>query len=145
MTNSKSPSDNDSPVDRKYTPTVLNECDASELKKYINSLDPTAQAELLSKLRLFGYPTAGNVNPSKMEAHKNETSFMDDKIKKRLWAASIPTAEGGDKDAAYTRIMNAGGIGSGTIPSHQLRSGFQLTITEPEKVGIKLECHSIVL
>ena len=64
MTTSKSPSASESPVDQKFTPTELNENDASELRDYIDSLTPTAQAELLGKLRLLDKSGAGRVNPS---------------------------------------------------------------------------------
>ena len=85
MTTSKSPSASESPVDQKFTPTELNENDASELRDYIDSLTPTAQAELLGKLRLLDKSGAGRVNPSTMD-ERGRSSLMDEEVTKQLWA-----------------------------------------------------------
>ena len=126
----KSPSDQASPIDEKFNPGKMTENRASELRDYIDRLHPSAQADLLDKLRLLD-SSAARVNPS------------DSDVAKNLWATSLKapvdpvltTDDDDDADennaAAYTRIMNAGGLrkNSGMIPSHQLSSGFQLTVS----------------
>ena len=149
MTTSKSPSASESPVNRKFTPTKLNENDASELRDYIDSLTPTAQAKLLGKLWLLDISGAGHVNPSTMD-ERGRSSLMDEEVTKQLWATKLTdntflkTEDNDGRDATYTRITNAGGIRrSGTVPLHQLCSGFQLTLSLRDDKEI--EATSVIL
>jgi hypothetical protein len=115
MTTSKSPSASESPIDQKFTPTKLNDNDASELRDYIDSLTPTAQAELLGKLRLLDKSGAGHVNPSTTD-ERGRSLLMDEEVTKQLWATKLTndtflkTEDNNGQDATYTRIANAGGI-----------------------------------
>ncbi len=126
MTTSKSPSAGESPVDQKFTPTELNENDASELRDYIDSLTPTAQAKILGKLWLLDKSGAGRVNPLTTDK-RGRSLLMDEEVTKQLWAtkptddAFLKTEDDDGQDATYTCIANAGGIRrSGAVPSHQL-------------------------
>ena len=130
----KSPSDTASPIDEKFNPDKLNENQASELRNYIDRLHPSAQADLLDKLRLLDSGTGD--------------------VAKNLWKTSLKapvdpvltTTNGDDADedtaATYTRIMNAGGLRniSEAIPSHQMSSGFQLTVSSRDDKDIPTTC-----
>jgi hypothetical protein len=149
MTTSKSPSASESPVDQKITSTELNENDPSELRDYIDSLTPTAQAELLGKLWLLDKSGAGRVNPLTMDKC-GRSSLMDEEVTKQLWATKptddtfLKTEDDDGRDATYTRIANAGGIRrSGTVPLHQLCSSFQLTLSLRDDKEI--EATSVIL
>ncbi len=139
MAASKSPSDNTSPIDKKFNPAKLNDNNhASELRDYIDTLHPSAQANLLAKLHLLNKSSTARVNQSTTDA-RGGSLLMDEDVAKNLWATSLKPPDDtvlktedddddADNAATYPRIMNAGGIRSGgTIPSHQLCSGFQLT------------------
>jgi hypothetical protein len=127
----------------------LNENDASELQDYIDSLTPTAQAKLLGKLRLLDKSGAGRVNPSTTDKH-GRSLLMDEEVTKQLWATKptddtfLKTEDDDGRDATYTRIANAGGIRrSGMVPSYQLCSGFQLTLSSRDDK--KIEATSVIL
>jgi hypothetical protein len=133
----KSPSDSTSPVNEKFNPINLNENDhATKLRDYIDRLHPSAQADLLDKLHLLDKTSAARINPS------------DENVAKNLWATSLAppvdpiltTNDDDDADrnaATFTRIMNAGGLcGNSTIPSHQLCSGFKLTLSSRDDKDI---------
>ncbi len=130
MTTSKSPSASESPVNQKFTPTKLNGNDASELRDYIDSLTPLPK---LNSLANFGY-WINQVLAVSIHQQRGRSSLMDEEVTKQLWATKptndtfLKTEDDDGRDATYTRIANAGGIRrSGTVPSHQLCSGFQLT------------------
>jgi hypothetical protein len=127
----------------------LNKNDASELRDYIDSLTCTAQAELLGKLWLLDKSGAGRINTSTMD-ERGRSLLMDEEVTKQLWATKptedtfLKTENDDGQDATYTCIANAGGIRrSGTVPSHQLCSGFQLTLSSRDDKEI--EATSVIL
>jgi hypothetical protein len=113
----------------KFNPKEITFNKLEEFKYNLESLEPSARTELLNKLRTISHQ-------ANMEETNKSLPDINNDIKRRLWKETTSIIKEDDSEsrkmnedqAAYVRIANAQNF-AGTIPSRQLKSGFEITLT----------------
>jgi hypothetical protein len=123
----------------KFNPKEITFNELEKFKYHLESIQPSACTELLNQLHTFS-----------CQANMGETNKSMDDIKRRLWKETTSIIKEDncesrkmDKDqAAYVCIANAQSL-NGTIPSWQLKSGFEITLTS--RVDSKIGGTTVIL